>query len=443
VRASVAKIEGNCVQLEVEVEAQQLDAALDKAYKKLVKKYTVPGFRKGKAPRRLLENFIGKEALLDEALDMVVPDAYMAALKETAVEPIDRPQVELVQLEEGLPLVFKATVEVKPEVELGQYTGLVLKAKAVQVTDEDVDNHIENLRRRSAKMVEVEEGGIQVGDRALIDFEGFIDGESFPGGKGEGYTLEIGSNTFIPGFEEQLVGASIDQEREINVTFPENYHKKELAGKPATFKVKILGVKRPQYAPVDDELAKDLSDFETLEELRQDVRNRLKEAGEDARRRQLQSQAIEQATDNSQVPIPKVMVERRMDRAMEDLRQRLMGQGITLERYAELVGSDLDAIRENFRSQAERQVKTDLVLEAIAKKEDITVTQEEIDQHIEKMAKAYRQTPEVMRQLLEAQDGLDFIKYGLMIDKTVDFLVDNATVQEVPDQPDDVNQQDQ
>ncbi len=442
-RASVAKIEGNCVQLEVEVEAQQLDAALDKAYKKLVKKYTVPGFRKGKAPRRLLENFIGKEALLDEALDMVVPDAYMAALKETAVEPIDRPQVELVQLEEGLPLVFKATVEVKPEVELGQYTGLVLKAKAVQVTDEDVDNHIENLRRRSAKMVEVEEGGIQVGDRALIDFEGFIDGESFPGGKGEGYTLEIGSNTFIPGFEEQLVGASIDQEREINVTFPENYHKKELAGKPATFKVKILGVKRPQYAPVDDELAKDLSDFETLEELRQDVRNRLKEAGEDARRRQLQSQAIEQATDNSQVPIPKVMVERRMDRAMEDLRQRLMGQGITLERYAELVGSDLDAIRENFRSQAERQVKTDLVLEAIAKKEDITVTQEEIDQHIEKMAKAYRQTPEVMRQLLEAQDGLDFIKYGLMIDKTVDFLVDNATVQEVPDQPDDVNQQDQ
>ena len=262
-RASVAKIESNRVQLEVQVDAPELEKALVKAYKKLVSKYAIPGFRKGKAPRKILENYIGKGALLSEALEVVIPEAYQNAVAETKIEPIDRPEVELVQAEEGQLVIFKATVAVKPEAELGQYIGLELTAEEPLVSEQDIENHLLGLQKRYARLEEIEDGMVEEGNIAIIDFEGFLDGEPFEGGKGTNYSLEIGSGTFIPGFEAQLVGSRPEEEKDIQVTFPVEYHKEDLAGKDVVFKVKVNNIKRKVISPIDDEFAKDVSEFET------------------------------------------------------------------------------------------------------------------------------------------------------------------------------------
>lgn len=440
-RASVAKIEKNRVQLEIEVDAPELDKALEQAYRKLVKKYTVPGFRKGKTPRRLLENYLGKAPFYDEALDLVVPEAYKDAVEETKIEPIDKPDVELVQLEEGQPLIFKVTVDVKPEVELGEYKGLELTAKEVNITEQDINNYLETLQKRTARLVAVEDGVVQEGDTVQIDFEGFIDGEAFPGGKGENFSLEIGSGTFIPGFEEQLVGAHVDEERELHVTFPSEYHQENLAGKEATFKVKVLGIKRKEFSPIDDEFAKDVSEFETLEELRQDVENKLKETAQESRKRALKNQATTKATENASVEVPLVMVDRRIDSMVRGLEQRLVSQGVDFEKYLEYTGATVETTRDNFRAQAEFDVKSELVLEAIAKAEGLTVEQEEIDREIERMARAYGQKPEVMQGLMNAQGGTESLKYDMLLNKAVEFLVANAVVTE-PAEPVSAEQDD-
>ncbi|MEW6663287.1 MAG: trigger factor [Bacillota bacterium] len=424
----MAKIESNRVQLEVQVDAPELEKALEKAYKKLVTKYAIPGFRKGKAPRKILENYIGKGQLLSEALDVVIPNAYQQAVAETKIEPIDRPEVELVQVEEGQPVIFKATVEVKPEVELGQYTGLELIAEEAVVSEKDIENHLLNLQRRYARLEAVEDGVVEEGNIAVIDFEGFLDDQPFEGGKGTNYSLEIGSGTFIPGFEAQLVGSRPEEEREVRVTYPADYQKEDLAGKDVVFKVKVNSIKRKILSPIDDEFAKEVSEFDTLEELRQDIANKLKEAADDRRKKELRSQAVTKAVENATVELPAVMVERRMDSLLQDFKIHLAKQGLDYAKFLEYANSTEEANRENFRQQAEEATRVDLVLEAIAKKEGFFATDEEVDAELEKMAPMYRQPADKLKEILQAQDGLESLKYGIMIDKTVDFLVAQAVI---------------
>ncbi|WP_227767693.1 trigger factor [Zhaonella formicivorans] len=431
-KSNVEKIERNRVVLQVEVETGELEKGIHQAYKKLVKKVNIPGFRKGKAPRKILENYIGKEYLLSEAADIILPNAYYDAVQENALEPIDQPEVEVVQLEDGQPFIFKATVDVKPEVKLGEYKGLEVKKKAYEVKEEDVQKFLENLQQRYAKLVNKENGNAEKGDIALIDFEGFIDGEAFPGGKGENYSLEIGSGTFIPGFEDQLIGMAAEEEKEINVTFPEDYHQEDLAGKPATFKVKIKGIKTKELSPIDDEFAKDVSEFETLEELKNDTRNKLKETAENRSQDEIRTELINKVVESSEVEIPNIMIERRIASFVNDFANRVQQQGLSFEKYLELSGLSLDQLKENYRAQAEKSVKTDLVLEAVAKKENIDVSEEELDKEVEQIAKVYRQDPKAFKAYLASQGTLDSLKQSIILDKAVDLLVEEAKIEVVP-----------
>lgn len=423
-KATVEKLEKNRVVLEVEVEAPKLEQALDKAYRKLVRQVNIPGFRRGKAPRFILERYLGKESLYHEAIDMVIPAAYKQAVEETKIEPIDQPEVEIVQIEEGQPIIFKATVEVKPEVNLGQYKGLPVQRPEVKVTEEDIEAYLEGLQERFAQLKDVEDGAVEEGDIVSLDFKGQIDEQDYPGLKGENYPLEIGSGTFIPGFEAQLIGAKIDEEREVKVTFPANYYREELAGKEAVFTVKVRGIKRKQLAPIDDEFAKDVSEFETLEELKEDIRKRLEAQQRQRAEAEVRRQVVDKAVENAQVELPHVLVERRIAFLINDMALRLQAQGLTLDKLLEKSGKTIEQLKEDFRPQAEKDVKTELVLEAIAKAENIEVTQEEIDKEVEKMASLLKQDPERVREKMGKD--LEGLKYDIIIRKTIDFLADNS-----------------
>ncbi|MBE3580038.1 MAG: trigger factor [Thermoanaerobacteraceae bacterium] len=423
-KATVEKLEKNRVILEVEVEAPRLEQALDKAYRKLVRQVNIPGFRRGKAPRFILERYMGKEPLYHEAMDIVIPSAYREAVEETKIEPIDQPEVEIVQAEEGQPLIFKATVDVKPEVQLGQYKGIPVERPEVKVTDEDVEAFLKRLQERFAQLKDVEEGSLQEGDTAIIDFKGEVEGQDYPGLKGENYPLEIGSGTFIPGFEAQLVGAKVDEEREVKVTFPADYHRQELAGKEAVFAVKIRGIKRKQLAPLDDEFAKDVSEYETLEELKEDIRERLREEQEQRAAAEVRRQVIEKAVANAAVELPPVLVERRIGYLINDMAWRLQSQGVSLEQLMERSGKTWEQLKEEMRPQAEKDVKTDLVLEAIAKAEGMEATQEDVDREIEKMAQLLQQPLEKVRERMEK--NLEGLQYDIVINKTIDFLVNHS-----------------
>lgn len=423
-KATVEKLESNRVVLEVEVEAPQLAKALDRAYRKLVRQVNIPGFRRGKAPRFILERYLGKESLYHEAIDMVIPEAYRQAVEETKIEPIDHPQVEIVQAEEGQPLIFKATVEVKPEVVLGKYKGVEVHKPEVKVTEEDVEQYLKGLQERYAELKDAEDGTVREGDIAFIDFQGFIEGREYPGLKGENYPLEIGSGTFIKDFEAQLVGAKVDEEREVKVTFPEGYFRKELAGKDAVFRVKIRAIKRKHLLPLDDEFAKDVSEFETLDELKADIRTRLEKQREEWAKAEVRRQVVEKVVEDAQVEVPQVLVERRIDRLIEDFALRLHSQGSSLEKFMERTGKDIFKLREDFRPQAERQVKTELVLEAVAKQEGLTATPEEIDREIQEMARVLKKDPLEVREKIG--DGLERLKYDIIINKAVQFVVDHS-----------------
>lgn len=427
-KATAERIEKNTVVMEVEVDAERFEKAVHQAYKKLVKQVNIPGFRRGKAPRRIIENYLGKKALYNEAVEMVIPDAYVEALKQTGVEPISQPKVELVQVEEGEPVKFKATVKVKPEVNLGQYTGLEVTEVPARVTDEDVDRELEALRNRYAKLVTVEEGNVQKGDIVTIDFTGRVEGEKFEGGQATDYSLEVGSGTFIPGFEEQLEGMSAGETKEFSVTFPEDYHNKDLAGKEAQFTVTVKTLKRKELAPLDDEFAKDVSEFDTLEELRADVLNNLKQAAEERARQQMRSEVVSKAVENAEVELPEEMVDNRVEEMVKDMERRLMTQGLLLEDYLKHTNSSLEQLKEKMRPEAERTEKTALVLDAIAKKEGIEVTDDDLGEKIKEMAEQYRQDPETLRNILEKQNQLDYLKVRIRREKTVDFLMEKANI---------------
>ncbi|MBA4496280.1 trigger factor [Paenactinomyces guangxiensis] len=422
-KASWEKTEKNQGTLTVETDEETVAKALDQAFKKVVKKVNVPGFRKGKVPRRIFEQRFGVEALYQDALDIMLPEAYQAAVEETGIEPVDRPEIDIEQLEKGKSLIFKATVTVKPEVTLGEYKGLEVPEKDFSVSQEDVDAELSKMQKQQGQLESVEDGEVEKGDRVIIDFEGFIDGNPFEGGKAEQYNLEVGSGSFIPGFEDQLVGMKPGEEKDVEVTFPEDYHVKELAGKPATFKVKLHEIKRVNLPELDDEFAQDVSEFDTLAELKEDIEKKLREKAEKDKENYIRNQLVELAAENSEVEIPAVMIDHEVEHMLRQFEQQLSYQGLNLELYAQFTGQDQEALKEQFRADAEKKVRANLVLEGIAKAENVEVTEEEINQEIKQMAEQMNRDEEEVRRLLEAQGALKSVKEQLITKKTIDLLV--------------------
>jgi trigger factor len=418
------KLEENRGVLTVEVDSETVNNGLDQAFKKVVKQVSIPGFRKGKVPRPIFEKRFGVEALYQDALDFILPEAYAKAIEEAGIEPVDRPEIDVEQMEKGKELIFKATVTVKPEVKLGEYKGLEVEKMDTEVTDEDVENELKTIQQRYAELVVKEEGTAENGDTVVIDFEGFVDGEAFEGGKAENYSLELGSGTFIPGFEDQLVGTKAGDEKDVEVTFPEEYHAAELAGKPAVFKVKVHEVKTKQLPELDDEFAKDVDEeVETLAELKEKIKNRLVESKKNEAEQTLRDTLVEKATENAEMNVPEVMIENEIDRMMNEFEQRLQMQGMNLELYFQFSGQDKEALRAQMKEDAEKRVRTSLTLEAIAKAENIEVTDAEVEEEVNKMAELYNMSADSIKKALGSLDGL---KADLQIRKAVEFLVENS-----------------
>ncbi|WML30529.1 trigger factor [Neobacillus sp. OS1-32] len=417
------KLEGSRGVLTVEVSADKVNESLDAAFKKVVKQVNVPGFRKGKIPRALFEKRFGVESLYQDALDILLPDAYSNAIDETGIEPVDRPEIDIEQIEKGKELIFKATVTVKPEVKLGDYKGLEVEELDTTVTDEDVQKELESLQNRHAELVVKEAGTAENGDTVVIDFEGFVDGEAFEGGKADNYSLELGSNSFIPGFEEQLVGVATGESKDVEVTFPEEYHAAELAGKPATFKVTVHEIKAKELPELDDEFAKDVDEeVETLDALKEKIKTRLEDSKKHEAEHHLKDSLVEKAADNAEVDIPEVMIENEVNRMLQEFEQRLQMQGMNLELYFQFSGQDEQALREQMKEEAGKRVKINLTLEAIANAENIEATDEDVNAELEKMAGMYNMTVDNIKAAL---GGVEGIKSDLKLQKAVDFLIEN------------------
>ncbi|MEO2074654.1 MAG: trigger factor [Bacillus sp. (in: firmicutes)] len=417
------KLEGNRGVLTVEVSAEEVTKGLDAAFQKVVKTVSVPGFRKGKMPRGMFEKRFGVEALYQDALDFILPEAYGNAIDESGIEPVDRPEIDIEQMEKGKELIFKATVTVKPEVTLGDYKGLEVEELDTNVTDEDVANELKTLQERQAELVVKEEGTAENGDTVVLDFEGFVDGEAFEGGKAENHSLELGSGSFIPGFEEQLVGVKAGESKDVEVTFPEEYHAAELAGKPAVFKVTVHEIKGKELPALDDEFAKDVDDeVETLDALKEKIKTRLEESKKHEAEHNLRDTVVEKAAANAEVEIPEVMVTNEVNRMLQEFEQRLQMQGMNLELYFQFSGQDENALREQMKEEAQTRVKVNLTLEAIAKAENLEVTDEDVNAELEKMAGMYNMTVDSIKQALGGAEG---IKADLKLKKAVDFLVEN------------------
>ncbi|MFB7319241.1 trigger factor [Bacillus safensis] len=417
------KQEGNEGVLTVEVDAETFNKALDDAFKKVVKQVSIPGFRKGKVPRGLFEQRFGVESLYQDALDILLPVEYPKAIDEAGIEPVDRPEIDVEKIEKGENLIFTAKVTVKPEVKLGDYKGLNVEKDDTAVTDEDVQEELKGMQNRQAELVVKEDGAIENGDTVVLDFEGFVDGEAFEGGKAENYSLEVGSGSFIPGFEEQLVGLEAGAEKDVEVTFPEEYHAEDLAGKPAVFKVKIHEIKAKELPALDDEFAKDVDEeVETLAELTEKTKKRLEEAKENEAEGKLREELVAKASENAEVDIPQAMVDTELDRMMKEFEQRLQMQGMNLELYFQFSGQDEDALKEQMKEDAAKRVKSNLTLEAIAAAENLQVSDEEVEEELSKMAEAYNMPIENIKQAIGSTEAM---KEDLKVRKAIDFLVEN------------------
>ncbi|WP_278834427.1 trigger factor [Mitsuokella multacida] len=425
-KVTVENGENQQVTLTIEVEAAEVNKAVEQACKRLANRVSIPGFRKGKAPRMIVERHVGKDAVLQEAFDIVAPKALSKAFDEQKIDPVTRPSVDIETLEEGKDLVFKATVTPRPEVKLGDYKGLNVPKNEVNITDEDVEKQLKTFQDRQGKLVDAPEGAeVKDGDFTTLDFKGFVDGEAFDGGEGKDYPLQIGSNSFIPGFENQLVGAKIGEERDVNVKFPEEYHAKELAGKDATFKCTIRSIKTKELPAIDDELAKKVSKFETLDELKADIRKNLEENAERTAENDQKSAAIEMATNNITVDIPAVMIDNRVTAMIQEMAMRLEQQGMKLEQYLQYAGTDIAKLREQYRETAEKNVKTDLMLEEVAKAEDIKVEAKDLDEEVAAMAAAYGATPQQVQKIIKEQGRIGDLAASVLRKKTAQFIIDN------------------
>lgn len=425
-KVTVENGENQQVTLTIEVEAAEVNKAVEKACKSLANRVNIPGFRKGKAPRMIVERHVGKDAVLQEAFDLVAPKALNEAFDEQKIEPVTRPNVDIVTLEEGKDLVFKATVTPRPEVKLGEYKGLKVEKAAVNITDEDVDKQLKTFQDRQGKLVDAPEGAeVKDGDFTTLDFKGFVDGKAFDGGEGKDYPLQIGSKSFIPGFEDQLIGAKIGEERDVNVKFPEEYQAKELAGKDATFKCTVRSIKTKELPAIDDELAKKVSKFQTLDELKADIRKNLEENAERTAENDQKSAAIEMATNNITVDIPAVMIDNRVTAMIQEMAMRLEQQGMKLEQYLQYAGTDIAKLREQYRETAEKNVKTDLMLEEVAKAENIKVEGKDLDAEVAAMAAAYGATPQQVQKIIKEQGRIGDLAASVLRKKTAQFIIDN------------------
>ena len=423
--SKLEKLENNVATLEISVSAEKLEEGIMKSYLKNVKKFNIAGFRKGKAPRKIIERHYGEAVFYEDAINIICPDAYDEAVKEHNLEPVDRPDIDIVDIESGKGLVFKAVVTVKPEVALGQYKGIEAEKKEYNVTDEEVDKEIETIREKNARLVEVSDRPVKNGDITIIDFKGFVDDKQFEGGTSENFSLEVGSGQFIPGFEEQMVGAELGKEIDVNVQFPKEYNSEELAGKPALFKVTVKEIKEKQLAELDDEFAKDVSEFDTLDELKEDIRKKKEEQYKRLEKQQYEDEVINKVVENATVDIPEVMVDAQVRIMLRDFDYQLRYQGLNLEAYLKYMNMDIEKLKESYRDTAKSRVKSQLVLEKVAEVEGIAAAEEDLNAEIEKTAKHYNQDLEKFKKTLK-EDEITYIKDGIVIQKAIDFLVDNS-----------------
>ena len=419
------KVDTNRVELEVTVDPEAFEAAVSKAYKKNIQRMNVPGFRKGKAPRHLVEKMYGTGVFYEDAVNDLYPTALDEAINESGYEYVeDKIDLDVVSVGKEEGLVFKAVITVKPEVEVGEYKGLKADKKVEEVTDADVDKEVEKLQDRNSRLVAVEGRAAENGDTVTFDFEGFVDDKAFDGGKAENYTLTLGSGQFIPGFEDQLAGKNTDDELDVNVTFPEDYNAEELAGKPAVFKCKLHEIKTRELPELNDEFAKDVSEFDTLDELKNDLKDKLQHQREHAAEDAFESQLLEQLVSGLKAEIPEAMFERRVDESVREFEYRLQSQGLNLDTYLQYTGMDMDAFRKGFREQAEKQVKIRLVLEKIAALEEIAPTEEELDAEFAKLAEQYKMDVEKVKAFIPAKE----LSKDLAVGKAMDMVKETAVV---------------
>ncbi len=421
----VEKLEKNMAKLTIEAPAEEFDKAIKKAFDKNKGRFSIPGFRKGKAPLAMVEKMYGLEMLYEEAANIVMDATYGDAIDESGLDIVSRPEVDIVQIGKGQNFIYTATVAVKPEVTLGEYKGLEVEKAKAEVTDEDVNNELKRIQNQNARLITVEDRPVKDGDETVIDFEGFVDEKPFEGGTAQDYDLRIGSHAFIDTFEEQLIGKNIGEECEVNVTFPEAYHAKEVAGKPAMFKVTVKEIKERELPELNDEFAEDVSDFETLDEYKTDIRAKLLETRQRQAATENENRVVEKAVANASMDIPEPMLEAQIQTMVNDSARRMQSQGMSLSQYMQFTGMTVDQLKNQARPQAERSIRTRLVLEAVAKAENLQVSEEKLDEEIENMAKAYGMDAAQARERM-GEAGLEQMKEDLAVQEAVDFLVAEA-----------------
>ena len=421
----VEKLEKNMAKLTIEVSADDLEKALQSAYKKQKNRISLPGFRKGKVPRQMIEKMYGAEIFYDDAANELIPKAYADAYDECGLDIVSQPEIDVVQIEKGKPFIFTAEVAVKPEVTLGEYKGLEVDKVSTRVTQKEVDAKIQEEAEKNARTITVEDRPVQDGDDVILDFEGFVDGEAFEGGKGENYPLTIGSGAFIPGFEEQLVGVEAEKEVEVNVTFPEDYHAENLKGKAAVFKCTVHEIKAKELPEIDDEFAAEVSEFDTLEEYKADVKAKIKEQKAAEGKAKKEDQVVEKAIANATMEIPEAMITTQARQMADDFAQRIQSQGLTMEQYFQFTGMTAEKMMEELRPQALKRIQTRLVLEAVAKAENIEISDERLDEELVKMAEAYKMEVDKLKEFMSENEKKQ-MKDDMAVQEAVTFLAENA-----------------
>ena len=414
----------NEVKLEITVDAEQFDEAIKRVYFKSAKYFNIPGFRKGKAPMQIVEKYYGKEIFYEDAFNEVAQDALEEAVKEHKLEIVSRPDIDVTQIEKGKDLIFTATMQTKPEAELGKYKGIEIKKIEYNVTDEDIEHELSHMQEHNSRLITIDDRPVESGDIANINFEGFVEEKAFDGGKAENYDLEIGSNSFIPGFEDQIIGMKTDEEKDIKVTFPEKYFSKDLAGKEATFKVKVNEIKKKELPTLDDEFAKDVSEFDTLKELKANIKEKKQKQNEEKAKYETQDAVIKAVCENIKVEIPSGMIEMEVENMIKEIEQRLSYQGLKLEQYLKIMNKTLDNMKKEYEPQAIEGIKTRLALEAVIKAEKIEATDKEIEEKMKEMAKNYGKEND--EEFLKNENVRKYIKEGIENEKAIDFLVKNA-----------------
>lgn len=421
----VEKVEKNMAKLTIEVSAEEFDAAIEQAYQKDKKKISLPGFRKGKAPRKMIEKMYGTGVFYEDAANIVIPKAYSEAAKECGEEIVSQPEISVTQIGAGQPFIFTAEVALKPAVTLGDYKGVEVEKTPVEVSEEEVDKEVDKERENNSRTIDVDDRAVEKGDMIKLNFEGFVDGTPFEGGKAEDYSLTIGSGSFIPGFEDQLIGAKIGEEVEVNVTFPEEYHAAELKGKPAVFKCTVNEIKVKELPEADDEFAKDVSEFDTLAEYKDDIRAKLLEKKTADAKREKQNKTVAKAVENATMEIPEAMITEQVRRMADDFARRLQSQGLSMDQYMQFTGLTTDALAQQMRPEALKRIQNSLVLEAIAKAENIEVSDEKVNEEIEKMAAAYKMEADKLKELIGDAEK-EQMKSDLAIQAAVDMITDAA-----------------